>query len=105
MCACVSVCFVRCGRRFCAVCAAFRRHTMPRICRYFNLACVFTKSWVVDTYFADSDLAKILQLGIFNNDNSSSASPVKCEQDGIIDVSSASIHEDRQLRSSGEDKK
>ena len=78
---------------------------LPRICRFFNLACVFTKSWVVDTYFADSDLAKILQLGIYNNDNSSRASPVKREQDGIIDVSSASINEDRQLRSSGEDKK
>ena len=49
--------------------------------RFFTLNTPLPSSWVVEAYFSESDLARLLQLGKFSNNPKS----YKAE-DGVIDV-------------------
>jgi hypothetical protein len=59
---------------------------------------VVTRSWVVDTYFFESDLARILQLGSFGSTSRSNNGVVDVDADTIRDLPKEAKREDNSFR-------
>ena len=48
------------------------------------------KCWVVETYYADSEIAKTLQIGLYNNDNRSYYEKTG-KVNGVIDIDAKAV--------------